>query len=122
MNVSDTGTGIEIDLGPADPRLEAVYAAIEAAQTPGKEGPFGLFDYSDYGDPVPHHVRDFRDPRSGTYGNCVFKSINREDAFGAYERFTREHVAIAAVTATLQAFGVAVDPRVDPPFHSSEAR
>ncbi len=79
--------------------LERVGMAIERANNPGREGPYGLYDYTTYGDPVPHHVRDFRDMRSDTYGHTVFRSTDRDAARAEYERLTRCHIARAAVEA-----------------------
>jgi hypothetical protein len=97
---------VEIDPMAASPRLEAVWAAIDAAQAPGRQGPYGLFDYTGYGHAIPHHVRDFRDPGSEAYGDCVFRSTDPAQARAVYERLTREHVARAAIRATLQALGL----------------
>lgn len=79
--------------------LDAVADAMEAATCPDREGPFGLFDYTDYGDPRPHHVRDFRDPRSDTWGRPVHVGSDREEARRIYDEMTRRHVAAAAVAA-----------------------
>lgn len=82
--------------------IERVASAIDAAQCPGREGPYGLYDYSDYpGNAAPHRVRDFRDLKSDTYGNHVFKSTNRDEAKAEYERLTKEHVAKAAIEAAI---------------------
>jgi hypothetical protein len=89
-----------------DQRLKTVHAAIEDAMHPDREGPYGLFDYGTYGDPVPHQVRDFRDARSDTYGDCVFRTVDRDEAMAVYERLTQEHVAIAAMTAVLKVLGL----------------
>lgn len=80
-------------------KLDAVAAAIEAAGCPDREGPFGLFDYTEYGDPRPHHVRDFRDPRSPSWGKAVHVGEDREEARCIYEEMTRRHVAEAALAA-----------------------
>lgn len=79
--------------------LDRVGAAIEAAQCPGREGPYGLYDYTSYGDPVPFHVRDWRDPKSTTWGCAVFKSVDRAEATSQYELLTRRHIAQAAIAA-----------------------
>lgn len=95
-----------VDSAREDPRLEAIADAIEAARNPDREGPFGLFDYTSYGDPVPHHVRDLRDHRSESYGDCLFRTVDRDEARRVYERLTREHLAISAIRATLKAFAL----------------
>lgn len=96
----------EMDVSDFDQRLRTVHAAIHDAMHPDREGPYGLFDYGSYGDPVPHQVRDFRDPRSATYGDCVFRSVDRDAALSVYETLTQEHVAIAAMTAVLKVLGL----------------
>ena len=96
----------EIDASDFDQRLKTVHAAIHDATHPDREGPYGLFDYGSYGAPVPHHVRDLRDPQSETYGDCVFRSVDRDAALTVYERLTQEHVAIAAMTAVLKVLGL----------------
>jgi len=104
MNTSHPGSNVDELMFCA--RLEKVHAAIEAARMPDREGPYGLFDYTDHGDPAPHHVRDFRNPDGVAYGKCVFRSVDREEARQVYERLTAEHVAIAAVKATLKVLGL----------------
>ena len=83
--------------------LDAVGLAIEQAGNPGREGPFGFFDYTSYGDPVPFHVRDFRDPKLDGYGKCVFKTTDRSEGLAAFERETRRHIARSAMSALLAA-------------------
>jgi hypothetical protein len=83
----------------SDTMLERVAQAIEEAQCRHREGPFGLYDYSSYGDPIPHHVRDFRQLGSPTYGHCVFRSDDREAAQSEYDRLTRDYVARSAIEA-----------------------
>lgn len=81
--------------------IKAAAKAIKAAQCPGREGPFGHYDYSSYGWDKPHRVRDFRDPSSKTWGHDVFKSDSREESWAEYERLTEEHIARAALSAAL---------------------
>ena len=81
--------------------LERVATAIEQAQCPNREGPYGLYDYTSYGHPKPHHVRDFRDPRSATWGHAVLMTTDREEAEATYRKLTREHIARAAIDAVL---------------------
>lgn len=111
----------EIDLSDMDQRLETIHAAIDAAQVPDRQGPYGLFDYTSYGDPAPHHVRDFRDTRSDTYGDSVLVTTDRDLARRTYERLTREHVAIAAMQATLRVLGLG-PIRSEPAAATSEQR
>lgn len=79
--------------------LDRVADAIEQARCPGRQGPYGLFDYTSYGDPVPHHVRDFRDPESKLYGSCVGAFADRQIAVELFETLTRHHIALAAIEA-----------------------
>lgn len=80
-------------------QLNRIALAIEAAQCPGREGPYGLYDYTSYGAQKPHRVRDFRDPRSEAWGDTVFASDDAATSRQQYERLTREHVALAAIHA-----------------------
>jgi hypothetical protein len=86
----------------SDEHLDRVAAAIEAAMCPHREGPFGLYDYA-YSNPnppaQPHHVRDFRDPRSEDWGRTVFKSASPDEARAEYDARTRRHIAQAALDA-----------------------
>lgn len=81
------------------PMIERVADAIEMARCPDREGPYGLYDYSSYQWVKPYHVRDFRDPASATYGDCVFRSQYRASAEAEYTRLTRAHIALAAIEA-----------------------
>lgn len=79
--------------------VERVAKAIEAASCLGREGPYGLFDYTAYDDPIPHHVRDFRDTSSPDYGTCVLRTTDADFARSEYYRLTRQHIARAAIAA-----------------------
>lgn len=83
--------------------IDAVAIAIEKASVPHREGPFGLFDYTGYGDPVPHHVRDFREVGSATWGKAVHRGTDAVEARRVYDELTRRHVADAAVRALKEA-------------------
>ena len=87
---------------PTDEQLDRIAAAIEAAQCPGREGPYGLYDYG-YSNPnppdEPYCVRDFRDTRAARYGMTVFRSADRATAETKFEELTRRHVARAAWNA-----------------------
>jgi hypothetical protein len=86
--------------------LDLIADAIEAARCPGREGPYGLYDYSLYpGDGPPHAVRDFRDPRSPDFGAVVYRSPSGEDAAEMFETLTRRHIAAAALRAARKATG-----------------
>lgn len=85
---------------------ELLAAAIETASCPGREGPYGLYDYSEYpGETPPYVVRDFR-VRGPGHGDAVFSSHDRAEADAVYDRLTREHVARAAIEAFLSATGL----------------
>lgn len=66
--------------------VEAVKAAIKLASCPGREGPFGGYDYgyneAFYG-PAPEDgryvIRDFRDPKSPDWGKWLHQTDNREE-------------------------------------------
>lgn len=89
-------------------QLDRVADAIEAAQCPGREGPFGGYDYGHneafYG-PAPkdgrYVVRDFRDPKSETWGSWVHQTNDREEHEAMFKTLTRRHIAEAAVRAHL---------------------
>ena len=82
-----------------DETLDRVAAAIEAARCPGREGPYGLYDYSSYGFEMPHRVRDFRDPNSKTWGDVVARFARAEEAEALFDTLTRRHIANAAINA-----------------------
>lgn len=84
--------------------LDTIADAIEKAQCPDRQGPYGLFDYSRYpGDSPPRVVRDFRYPGLPTFGHQVFSSHHEDKAAAEFERLTRRHIAAAAVVAVLNA-------------------
>lgn len=80
--------------------VRRVAGAITAAEQPGHEGPFGLFNYTSRGDPVPHHVRDFR-MRAEEYGSCLHRTADQGEARQLYDEATRLHVALAATRTAL---------------------
>lgn len=85
---------------PSREMLDAVSQAIEAAYCPDREGPYGLYNYTNYkGEAPPHQVRDFRELGGQTYGFTVFGSYTQDDALDVYNRLTRDHIAIAAINA-----------------------
>lgn len=82
--------------------VEAAARAAEEARCPGREGPFGLYDYSgNSGSQPPYQVRDFRDPAAGDWGEVVFASHDLEEARARYEEATRRHIYGAALAAVL---------------------
>lgn len=80
--------------------LDKIAEAIEEARCPGREGPYGLYDYSKYeGNEDPYCVRDFRDTRNDTYGKVVFRTNDPDKARAVYDKMTRQHIALAAIRA-----------------------
>ena len=81
--------------------------AIARARCPGREGPFGGYDYghntSLYG-PEPEDgryvIRDFRDPSSPTWGRWVHQEHDRDAHEAMYDKLTGEHIAVAALSAS----------------------
>lgn len=105
-DLSHTERGLS-EAGRAD--LDAVWAAIEQAQCPGREGPYGGYDYghnTTFYSPEPkdgrYVVRDFRDPRSDTYGAWVHQTHNRDAHEAAFAQLTHDHIAQAAIDAALR--------------------
>jgi hypothetical protein len=89
---------------PTPQALAAIWEAIEAAGCPHREGPYGLYDYSNYpGTEPPHVVRDFRDPRSADWGKAVFRTSDAAAAKTEFTRLTHEHIAMAAYRASMEA-------------------
>lgn len=81
-----------------DEDAERVARAIERARCPGREGPYGLYDYTAHGATTrPYHVRDFRDPAADGYGRSVFMSSDPAAARAEFDRLTRVHIGRAAL-------------------------
>lgn len=86
--------------------VEAVKAAIKLASCPGREGPFGGYDYGHneafYG-PAPEDgryvIRDFRDPKSPDWGKWLHQTDNREEHEAMFVKMTDDHIAQAAIAA-----------------------
>lgn len=90
----------------SDGTLDAIADAIRLAECPDREGPFGLYDYSGYGDGShdrAHRVRDFRSYADPAYGSNVHVCDDAEEARRVYEEMTRRHVAAAAWDAAMAA-------------------
>lgn len=88
--------------------LDQVASAIERARCPGREGPYGGYDYgynTDFYGPEPeggrYVVRDFRDHRSPTWGAWVHQTHDHDEHEQAYLRLTGRHIAQAAIEAFL---------------------
>lgn len=81
--------------------LDAIADAIEKARCPGREGPYGLYDYSAYpGSEPPHVIRDFRPGLSGrAIGRTVECFEDAAEARRHYDELTRRYIAKAAVNA-----------------------
>jgi uncharacterized small protein (DUF1192 family) len=86
--------------------IEAMAEAWERARCPGREGPFGGYDYghdaSFYG-PAPeagrYVIRDFRDPASPDWGKWLHQTNDREEYEAMFDRMTKAHCATAALAA-----------------------
>ena len=84
--------------------IEAVAAAIEVARCPGREGPFGGYDYghnTEFYGPEPeggrYVIRDFRDPASSTWVAWVHQTHDHAEHERRFDKMTRDHVATAAI-------------------------
>lgn len=91
---------------PKADEVEAVARAIKSASCPGREGPFGGYDYGHneafYG-PAPeggrYVIRDFRDPSSPDWGAWLHQTNDRDEHESMFARMTDDHVAQAAIAA-----------------------
>lgn len=87
-----------------DPSLLVMIAEAirKGAVGSGHPAPFGLFDYSKYGDTsTPYHIRDFR-PGSPTRGDAVFRTNDGIVARIEFERLNREHQADLVAKAMME--------------------
>ena len=104
--------------------VEAVKAAIKLASCPGREGPFGGYDYGHneafYG-PAPEDgryvIRDFRDRKSPGWGKWLHQTDNREEHEAMFVKMTDDHIAHAAIAALDAARGDQV-ARKDRPMNT----
>jgi len=91
-------------LEPSGDVVERVAQAIEAAQCPGREGPFGGYDYGHPDDkPVDggrYVIRDFRDPKSPDWGKWIHQTDDNDEHEAMFTTMTRRHIAIAALGAS----------------------
>ena len=86
--------------------IQAVARAIKSASCPGREGPFGGYDYGHneafYG-PAPeggrYVIRDFRDPSSPDWGAWLHQTNDRDEHESMFAKMTDDHVAQAAIAA-----------------------
>ncbi len=86
--------------------LQAVVEAIRESNCGGREGPFGLYDYTHKdkttGAIIPRHViRDFRTLRDGQYGKFLHEGTDATVMRALYDQMTEEHVAAAAIKAVI---------------------
>lgn len=88
--------------------LEAAAEASHKASCPGREGPYGGYDYGhneDFYGKAPeggrYVIRDFRDTKSPTYGRWVHQTDDQEIHEREFERLTRLHIAAAGIEAYL---------------------
>ena len=90
---------------PTPELREEVARAIEQAECPHREGPFGGYDYGHPDDkPVEggrYVIRDFRDPRSDDWGRWLHQTDDRELHEAKFAEMTAYHIADAAIAATL---------------------
>lgn len=82
--------------------IEKVALAIEVASCPGREGPFGGYDYghnTEFYGPEPeggrYVIRDFRLPHSG--GKWLHQTHDQSDHDATFQRMTDHHIAQAAI-------------------------
>lgn len=110
--------------------IEAVAAAIEVARCPGREGPFGGYDYghnTEFYGPEPeggrYVIRDFRDPASSTWGAWVHQTHDHAEHERMFDKMTRDHVALAAIRtlAPMMAEVMAEVTMLEPPFKHGPA-
>lgn len=91
---------------PKADEVKAVARAIKSASCPGREGPFGGYDYgyneAFYG-PAPeggrYVIRDFRDPSSPDWGAWLHQTNDRDEHESMFAKMTDDHVALAAIAA-----------------------
>lgn len=90
----------------SDAELDAVADVIENAECPGRQGPFGAFDYGhneDFYGPAPAAgrwvIRDFRDPASDDWGTAVHQTSDRDKHEEMFMALQRRHVADAVLRA-----------------------
>lgn len=87
-----------------DELLDRVAEAITRAQCPGREGPYGGYDYGHrHEDDLPRDgryvVRDFRDVTSEAFGAWVHQTPDVAVHEAAFDRLTKRHIARAALDA-----------------------
>lgn len=107
-------TGQLVPAQPSGDVVEAVADAIERANCPGREGPFGGYDYGhneDFYGKAPeggrYVIRDFRNPASRDWGKWLHQTDDPNEHLAIFEKMTREHIATAAITTYEAVSGVA---------------
>lgn len=89
-----------------DSMVERVSAAIVRAGCPGREGPFGGYDYG-YPDDTPvkggrYVIRDFRKIGSPDFGKWLHQTDDAAVHEEVFAKMTREHIARAAIMAMMR--------------------
>ena len=81
--------------------IEQCALAMEAAKCPGREGPFGGYDYG-HNNPKTveggrYVIRDFRDPASDNWGKWIHQTDSQDVHDAEFERMTQQHIARAVL-------------------------
>jgi hypothetical protein len=83
--------------------LERAVEALNRAKCPGREGPFGGYDYGYPNDrPVEggrYVIRDFRDLSSPDWGRWLHQTNDREEHERQLQRMKDEHIVRAVIAA-----------------------
>jgi hypothetical protein len=103
-SLATVAAGDDEGVAYTDELLDRVAEAITRAQCPGREGPYGGYDYGHRReDDLPcegrYVVRDFRDVSSDTFGAWVHQTPDVEVHEAAFDRLTKRHIARAALDA-----------------------
>ena len=96
-----------------DSMVEKVSAAIVRAGCPGREGPFGGYDYG-YPDDAPvkggrYVIRDFREIGSPDFGKWLHQTDDAAAHDEMFAKMTREHIARAAINALMEPTPAMID-------------
>jgi hypothetical protein len=90
--------------------IDRAAAAYDAARCQHREGPYGFYNYTSYGAPLPYVVRDFRNPADPNFGQHVVATTDEEQGRRAYEQLTREHIFGCVVDAVLNGLDYVAPP------------
>lgn len=96
-----------------DSMVERVSAAIVRSGCPGREGPFGGYDYG-YPDDTPvkggrYVIRDFREIGSPDFGKWLHQTDDATVHEEMFAKMTREHIARAAIEAMMDPTPAMID-------------